>query len=226
MKATREPQYQVQVDSFVRSGPVHLGLTTSHLWRSDPKHLVFYLSRYKFVSKMLAGYSRVLEVGCGDGFGSRLLTQNGTRVHCTDFDPTFIEEAARRDSWDELRTFEVMDFSKEVPPGSFQAAYALDVIEHIPPEFEGVFLSNICRQLVAEGVCLIGAPSLESQTYASEWSKQGHVNCKSGQDLQDTLARYFGHVFMFSMNDEVVHTGFQPMAHYLFALCVSPKASS
>jgi hypothetical protein len=24
---------------------------------------------------------------------------------------------------------------------------------------------------------------------------------------------------MFSMNDEVVHTGFHPMAHYLFALC-------
>jgi hypothetical protein len=23
---------------------------------------------------------------------------------------------------------------------------------------------------------------------------------------------------MFSMNDEVVHTGFQPMAHYLFAI--------
>ena len=25
------------------------------------------------------------------------------------------------------------------------------------------------------------------------------------------------------MNDEVVHTGFSRMAHYLFALCVAPK---
>ena len=28
---------------------------------------------------------------------------------------------------------------------------------------------------------------------------------------------------MFSMNDEVVHTGFSPMAHYLFALCSSAE---
>jgi hypothetical protein len=28
---------------------------------------------------------------------------------------------------------------------------------------------------------------------------------------------------MFSMNDEVVHTGFSPMAHYLFALCGQPR---
>mgnify|MGYP007028595943 CR=1 FL=1 len=35
--------------------------------------------------------------------------------------------------------------------------------------------------------------------------------------------RFFDNVFLFSMNDEVVHTGFTPMAHYLFALCVGPK---
>ena len=28
---------------------------------------------------------------------------------------------------------------------------------------------------------------------------------------------------MYSMNDEVVHTGFSRMAHYLFALCAAPK---
>jgi hypothetical protein len=28
---------------------------------------------------------------------------------------------------------------------------------------------------------------------------------------------------MFSMNDEVVHTGFGPMAHYLIALCAGPR---
>ncbi len=31
------------------------------------------------------------------------------------------------------------------------------------------------------------------------------------------------YVFLFSMNDEVVHTGFSKMAHYLLALCVTPK---
>ena len=37
------------------------------------------------------------------------------------------------------------------------------------------------------------------------------------------MQRYFHDVFMFSMNDEVVHTGFHAMAHYLFALCVARR---
>jgi hypothetical protein len=34
---------------------------------------------------------------------------------------------------------------------------------------------------------------------------------------------YFHNVFVFSMNDEVVHTGYYPMAHYLFAVCAGKK---
>lgn len=29
--------------------------------------------------------------------------------------------------------------------------------------------------------------------------------------------------FLFSMNDEVVHTGYYPMAHYLIAVGIGPK---
>jgi len=39
------------------------------------------------------------------------------------------------------------------------------------------------------------------------------------------MERHFENVFLFSMNDEVVHTGFTPLAHYLFALCVGPRSA-
>jgi len=32
------------------------------------------------------------------------------------------------------------------------------------------------------------------------------------------MDRHFYNVFLFSMNDEVVHTGFYPMSHYLLAM--------
>jgi hypothetical protein len=66
-------------------------------------------------------------------------------------------------------------------------------------------------------------PSLESQQYASSQSKEGHVNCKSGDDFRGLLKKYFENVFLFSMNDEVVHTGFSKMAHYLFVMCTNQK---
>lgn len=70
---------------------------------------------------------------------------------------------------------------------------------------------------------IIGMPSHESQAYASPQSKAGHVNCKSGKDLKALMRHYFNQVFLFSMNDEVVHTGFYPMAHYLIAVCCGKR---
>ena len=66
---------------------------------------------------------------------------------------------------------------------------------------------------------IIGMPSIESQVYASPGSKLGHVNCKSGPELKLLMEKYFQAVFLFSMNDEVVHTGFHKMAHYILAVC-------
>ena len=45
-----------------------------------------------------------------------------------------------------------------------------------------------------------------------------HVNCKDQRDLKELMRRYFHNVYAFSMNDEVVHTGFYPMAHYLLGV--------
>ncbi|CAA7613597.1 hypothetical protein MCP1_120075 [Candidatus Terasakiella magnetica] len=39
-----------------------------------------------------------------------------------------------------------------------------------------------------------------------------------GSHLAASLSRHFRHVLMFSMNDEVVHTGHHKMAHYIFAV--------
>ena len=78
-------------------------------------------------------------------------------------------------------------------------------------------------RLSDDGVVILGMPSIESQTYASPASKDGHVNCKTGKDLKSLLEKYFHNVFLFSMNDEIVHTGFEKMAHYLLVLCCGVK---
>lgn len=75
----------------------------------------------------------------------------------------------------------------------------------------------------SDGVCIIGMPSVQSQIYASEIIKLGHVNCKTGEYLKIFLQKFFEKVLFFTMIDEAVHTGFQPMAHFLLALCIMPK---
>jgi hypothetical protein len=49
-------------------------------WNQDPKRTLFTLARYKFVAKIFAGAGHVLEVGCADAFGTRLVQQSVKKV--------------------------------------------------------------------------------------------------------------------------------------------------
>jgi cyclopropane fatty-acyl-phospholipid synthase-like methyltransferase len=222
---TMEKQYQIMLEYRAQRGLELMGLMTSQAWYDDPKRLTFTLARYKFAAKMLAGSEHVLEVGCADAFATRIVVQEVKRLTAVDFDPLFVDDTNARmsDKWKfECR---VHDMLKGPVAGQFDGMYALDVLEHILPENEDKFLSNMVAALTPHGAMVIGMPSLESQPYASPMSKEGHVNCKTMPDLKASMHRYFHNVFMFSMNDEVVHTGYHKMAHYLFALCCGKKAA-
>lgn len=220
---TKEVQYQVIVEAAEQRGVERFGLRSSESWHEDPKHLVFRLARYKFAAKMLAGRKHVLEVGCGDAFGTRIVQAEVGSLTAIDFDPVFIDDVNARmvPRWkfDAL----VHDMLSGPVPGSFDAVYSLDVLEHINANDEQLFLKNSFGNLDPNGAAIIGIPSLESQTYASPQSKIGHINCKSMPEFKALMQKYFHNVFMFSMNDEVVHTGHHKMAHYLFAVCAGRR---
>ncbi|MEC4805593.1 MAG: class I SAM-dependent methyltransferase [Jaaginema sp. PMC 1079.18] len=222
-RKTQEPQYKEIFDVAEKHGVSTLGLMSNVPWNQDPKHLLFTMSRYKFVSKLLAGRKNVLEVGCADAFSTRIVQQTVKHITAVDFDPVFIEDVQSRlnPHWN-MDCF-VHDLLEKPVPGQFDSIYSLDVLEHISPDLENKFINNMLASLDENGVMVIGTPSLESQQWASSQSKEGHVNCKSGDNLKSTMQKYFHNVFIFSMNDEVIHTGFYPMAHYLIALCCGKK---
>ena len=193
-------------------------------YNDDPKRLSFYLARYKHVAKLLAGSGSVLEVGCADGFGSRIVRQHVDSLTAIDPDERSIYEARISSSTRWPVMFEHGNIHDKVLSRDhhhvtkwrgYDAVYALDVLEHISPD--GEFLSAMCA---AAPVAVIGTPSRESQEHASEMSRLGHVNCMSGDDLRSRLLEYWDHVFVFTMHDEILGTSYYPMAQYLLALCV------
>lgn len=216
---TKEAQYGLLGDVVDKHGISQFGLMANESWNQDPRRTLFTLARYKFVAKLLAGRQQVLEIGCADAFGTRLVQQTVASVTAIDFDPIFIADAqARMNPHWPFQAF-VHDMLAGPVPGCFDAVYALDVLEHIAPDQEDRFLANAVAALAPTGVAIFGMPTLESQAYASPQSKAGHVNCKTGEALRETMERYFHTVFVFSMNDEVVHTGYYRMANYVIAVC-------
>ena len=216
---------QPMLDITQQKGTLLCGIHTSHAMRTDPRHILFSLARYKFCAKMLSGSQRVLEVGCGDGFGTHILLQEIQHVHGLDIESIVIEDNIKRNEYGDRLTFACKNALEAPVEGKFDAVINLDVIEHIEQKDEDLFFRNIFAPLARDGVAIIGTPNITAHQYASPLSVAGHVNLKNHEELKALLLKYFENVFLFSMNDEVLHTGYSPMGHYIMALCAGYKHS-
>jgi len=212
-----------QIRQLIDGQDMQLGPYFGHQVMNSPRHLLFTLSRYKFAAKMLPYNTRckVLEVGCSEGIGSLLLAETGNEVTAVDMDKEAISCANRTIKKNNI-TYKNADILK-TNLGKFDAVVSLDVIEHIEMADEPLFLNAIVDHLTPNGMCIIGTPNDAATQYASKASQIGHVNMYTADRLVTTLQRHFHHVFQFGVNDEIVHTGFAPMSHYLMAIGCSPK---
>ncbi len=201
--------------------PLTLGKYLSDWHHHSPRRLMHSMSYYKFAAKMIGSGKRVLDVGCNEGFGSYLLAKECGYVLGVDFDEEAIASAKKNFSGEQI-DFSCEDFLSS-PDKKFDAVTSFDVIEHILPEHASRFISKIARSLGKEGTAIIGTPSEISQQFASQVAKSGHINIYNHQRFERELLEHFSHVFLFAANDEVVHTGFMPLAHYYIAVACGPK---
>lgn len=202
---------------------ISLGPWTSYSLLNDPKHMCFVLARYKFCAKILQGKADILEIGCGDGFGIPIVAQDAKYVLGIDVDDRLITNNSKRLEKIKNLEFKKMSIVEQVPQKKFDGIYSVDVIEHLDPPIEKIFMENSLSCLKDNGVYVIGTPNITANAYATERSRIQHINLKGHKELRGLLDKYFINGFIFSMNDEVIHTGYYPMAHYLFAVGVGLK---
>ncbi|MBN2562031.1 MAG: class I SAM-dependent methyltransferase [Phycisphaerae bacterium] len=193
-----------------------LGPYLSYWLHHSPRRMLYAMAYYSFAAALIGRGRRVLDVGCSEGMGTQLLALECGYAEGLDINSAFIATARRNWRHPSVR-FRLMDVFKH-PPIGWDAIVAFDVVEHLTPRRADVFLGLVARGLRDAGIAVIGTPSITGQAYASRISRAGHINCYSGERLEEAMREYFTHVFMFGANDEVVHTGFLPMAHYLIGV--------
>lgn len=186
--------------------------------------LLIRLARYKFVAKMIKASDRVLEVGSGSGLGSLFLGQFADSVLGIDVKGVEVDEARNLNQRDNV-AFEVADLFDLRDESGFDVVVSLDVIEHLSVE-EGRRLLKAKRQLLRPGgMLIVGTPSIWSYPYQSPISQASHVNCYDLPDLVELVDEQVQRTLTFSMNDEVVHTGYHKMAWYYFVIGFGPRTS-
>lgn len=195
---------------------ITFGRHISYWFYHSPRRTLHSLSYYKFAAKLIGAGKRVLDVGCGEGLGTWLLAVECGYAAGLDLDEQAIAKAQQNFS-DGRITLRCEDFLN-TKLSQWDVVVNFDLIEHILPKNTHRFFRKVTDCLTHDGIAIIGTPNITSNRYASKITKAGHLNLYSGDQLEKEMSQYFSHVFMFGANDEVVHTGFLPMAHYLVAV--------
>ncbi|MFN8547833.1 MAG: class I SAM-dependent methyltransferase [Candidatus Eisenbacteria bacterium] len=116
-----------------------------------------HLSRYLLARPLVRG-RRVIDGGCGYGYGSMLLSRWGAReVLACDYDRAAVAQLPRADR--ALKPLNASLSALPLPPGSVDVVVAMEVIEHLAePER---FLEETRRVLTPDGILLLSTPNRE-----------------------------------------------------------------
>lgn len=211
---------------------VTLGPHSSFQWNHSRRHLLFAAARYKFAMKMIGNLyepneKTILDLGCSDGFGTYYVSEFARSVVGVDFDEEAIEYAKGYYGFDNREgggniSYKLENFLNK-KYGEFDGIVSFDVLEHIYPENEDSYMETVLMNLKDTGTFVVGTPSLETQQYSKENVTGAHVNVYKGEDFYKMLKRYFHNVYLFTQNDEIIHTGHLRMANYLIAVCSSQR---
>jgi 2-polyprenyl-3-methyl-5-hydroxy-6-metoxy-1,4-benzoquinol methylase len=133
----------------------------------------------------LQGANRqALEIGCGYGYASELLAEQGYRVLGTDISVHAIERARQEVSVPGVE-FDVWDAGTEQLTGQFDLIMALEVIEHLPDPDSA--LKSWAGLLCSGGVLVCTTPNRLGPL--SRWKRDPtHINVRSERAWRRTFA--------------------------------------
>lgn len=192
--------------------------------------------RYQFASRF-ARDKTILDAACGEGYGSRLLSETASMVVGMDIDPQTIEEAERKYHTKNLsfRTGDIAALPFEA--SSFDMVVSFETIEHVDADKQEAFLREIRRVLKPEGVLIMSTPNKAVYTDLVSASNHFHIREFYPEEFVGFLKNGFQWVTVFGQfpdlgyfidreeeGEPVFHSGIpREKFRYLIAVC-SAKA--
>lgn len=169
-------------ESGERPGPEHVG--GSVWWHSRV--------RYLFAAQLAAG-RRVLDIACGNGFGTVLLAEAATSVVGADASDEAITAATRLNARPNVRWERTGAGPLPLSAGSFDLVVCLETLEHLAAPAQPAFVAELERVLAPDGVLVLSTPDRETELARARLTQEPnpyHLHTPSRAELTDLLARF------------------------------------
>ena len=153
-----------------------------------------HLALYRFAVPM-AGTGRVLDAGCGTGYGSDYLVEHGAKsVVAVDYSEDAIAFCQQHFNRPNLE-FRRMDVSRitSLPEHAFDLIFSSNTLEHVP-RVTG-FCHAACRLMKPDGTLVVAVPPIvDEKTRTNDLSNRYHLHIWSPVQWAHMLGTYFEEV--------------------------------
>jgi SAM-dependent methyltransferase/glycosyltransferase involved in cell wall biosynthesis len=148
-----------------------------------------HLHRYAYATHFVRG-KRVLDLACGEGYGSYLLAKTAASVVGIDIDEPAIKHARNKYIKQNLE-FKVGSITNVAITGTglFDVVVCFEALEHV--EEHQALLSEAKRLLTSDGIFLISTPNKIIYTDEPQYSNPFHVHELYFDEFKELLGKYF-----------------------------------
>lgn len=149
-----------------------------------------HLHRYA-LAQLLASGKRVLDIACGEGYGSHLLAEKAMSVVGIDLDATAIAHAQEKYSLHNLKFLQGDCSSLPLNNGSVDLVVSFETLEH-HAEHEAM-MTELRRVLSPTGVLLISTPDRRHYSDERNYVNPFHVRELYADEFRQLILRHFPH---------------------------------
>jgi 2-polyprenyl-3-methyl-5-hydroxy-6-metoxy-1,4-benzoquinol methylase len=144
--------------------------------------------RYGFAAKRCRS-KRVLDAGCGSGYGTRILGLEATECLGVDRDPESVGLAESLFATARIR-FSVADVSRleGLADETFHVVVALEVLEHLPSESIPAFMAAVRRVLTTDGTLVV---SVANRAHQDKEENPFHLSEMLFEEFEELLETWF-----------------------------------
>ena len=150
--------------SFLSAEELHQGVPPNWYYQSlrvDPLQKIWHLRRFKEVGKLVERADKILDIGCADGMFSKVILDKAKAKKLIGLDVLKTSVAWANKHWKHTGKMEFLvgdaNDLKKFESGSFDAVFALEVLEHVHRPLEA--LTEIKRALKKGGYGVFLVPS-------------------------------------------------------------------
>lgn len=165
-----------------------------------------HLKAYEFLGRHAPG-KQILEVGCGDGYGSAFLAKSARSIIAVDYEKEVVFAAQNKYKADNLE-YRCMDATNlEFGENEFDLVCSFQVIEHIPQERLLTYLTELSRVLKPEGELYLSTLNLEKVMKNPHTYKKNPAHCKefSINELKNILSKVFNEYIIYGLHPSLRH---------------------